>query len=200
MPKNDEQSFPDRSATALLIIDAINDLEFSGGEALLAPALDMARKLAALKTRARRAGVPVVYVNDNFGQWRSDFRSVIERNAEGVRGAPIVEALRPDQDDYFVLKPKHSGFFGTTLETLLRFLGVRRLILTGLTAEMCVLFTAMDAYMRDYQLVVPQDCTTTDDPEQTRQVLAYMERVLKADIRPGAELDLSRRPSAGAHR
>ena len=144
MAKNDEQSFPDQSAVALLIIDTINDLEFAGGEPLLRHALPMAHNIAALKRRARAAGIPAIYLNDNFGQWRSDFRSVVQRNLAGVRGAPMVRLLAPEPDDYFVLKPKHSGFFGTTLETLLRFIGARTLVLTGLTTEMCVLFTAND--------------------------------------------------------
>jgi nicotinamidase-related amidase len=190
MAKNDEQSFPDSASTALLIIDVINDLEFSGGEAMLEHALPMAEHLAELKARAARAGVPAVYVNDNFGQWRSDFRSVVERNRHGVRGAPVVNRLVPSEEDYFVLKPKHSAFFGTTLETLLRFLGSKRLILTGTSAHMCVLFTAMDAYMRDYELAVASDCVASADPEQSAAALAYMSRVLKADVRPGAEITL----------
>lgn len=193
MAKNDEQSFPDQSAVALLIIDTINDLEFAGGETLLRHALPMAHNIAALKRRARAAGIPAIYLNDNFGQWRSDFRSVVQRNLAGVRGAPMVRLLAPEPDDYFVLKPKHSGFFGTTLETLLRFIGARTLVLTGLTTEMCVLFTAMDAYMRDYALLVPGDCCAAASAARHWQTLDYPQQVLKADTRPAAELPLERR-------
>lgn len=191
MARNDSLSFPHYSANALLIIDVINDLEFEGGEALLPQALVMAERIVELKRRAAAAAVPVIYLNDNFGQWRSDFRTVIEGNLEGVRGAPLVQRLTPDEDDYFVLKPKHSGFFGTTLETLLRFLGARRLILTGLATPMCVLFTAMDAYMRDFEIAVPGDCSAAADPAQHRAALQYMATVLKADTRLAAELPLS---------
>ena len=193
MAKNDEQSFPDQSAVALLIIDTINDLEFAGGETLLRHALPMAHNIAALKRRARAAGIPAIYLNDNFGQWRSDFRSVVQRNLAGVRGAPMVRLLAPEPDDYFVLKPKHSGFFGTTLETLLRFIGARTLVLTGLTTEMCVLFTAMDAYMRDYALLVPGDCCAAASAARHWQALDYPQQVLKADTRPAAERQLERR-------
>ncbi|HEU0012270.1 MAG TPA: isochorismatase family cysteine hydrolase, partial [Longimicrobium sp.] len=125
---------PDSAAAALLIVDMINDLEFQGGEALLPQLLPAAERIAALKARARKAGIPVVYANDNFGRWRSDFREVVEHCLrDGVRGRPVVEALRPGEDDYFVLKPKHSAFFATTLDTLLRYLGPRRLVLTGIT-------------------------------------------------------------------
>lgn len=192
MAKNDEQSFPDESATALLIIDTINDLEFEGGQRLLRHALPMAENIAALKQRAAAAGIAIIYLNDNFGQWRSDFRAVVRQNLEGVRGSPVVQRLVPDQDDYFVLKPKHSGFFGTTLDTLLRFIQAERLILTGLTTEMCVLFTAIDAYMRDYPLIVPSDCSAAVSQEQHEQALNYMHRVLKADIRPAEQLQFKR--------
>src|SRR3954462_8598251 len=81
---------------ALLLIDVINDLEFPGGEQLLPPGLEMAERIEFLKSEARRHNVPVIYVNDNFGQWRSDFRSQVEHCLRpGVRGRPIVEQLKP---------------------------------------------------------------------------------------------------------
>jgi nicotinamidase-related amidase len=186
-------SAPDDAPTVLLLIDVINDLEFDDGEALLAQALPMARRLAAFKRRARAAGIPAIYVNDNFGRWRSDFRALLEHcRRDGVRGRPIVECLTPEADDYFVLKPKHSAFFSTTLDTLLEYLRARTLILTGLTADNCVLFTASDAYLRDFHLVVPPDCVASVAPEHTHQALAHMRRVLKADLTPSTALDLSR--------
>ena len=143
---------PDKSPVALLLIDVINDLDFPEGDQLLRHALPMAGRIAALKRRARRAGVPVVYVNDNFGRWRSDLNAQVDHCLkDGCRGQPVVELLRPEEDDYFVLKPKHSGFFSTTLDTLLEYLGTRTVVLTGMAANICVLFTANDAYMRDLQ-------------------------------------------------
>jgi|SRR5690625_3314089 len=191
MTSNDEPSFPDQSETALLIIDTINDLEFSGGERLFDTALPMAEAIAALKQRAAAAGIPAIYLNDNFGQWRSDFRTVVRKNLDGVRGSPIVRLLVPAEEDYFVLKPKHSGFFGTTLQTLLRFIGAKRLILTGLTTDICVQLTAADAHMRDYQIIVPTDCCAAIAATQHRQALAYMKRVLKADVRESEQLELN---------
>jgi nicotinamidase-related amidase len=182
---------PDKAPVALLLIDTINDLEFEGGRELLELARPMAERLAALKRRAKQAGIPVLYVNDNFGKWQSDFRSILAHCLEpDVCGNPIARLLRPEDDDYFVLKPKHSGFYGTTLEILLEHLGARTLILTGITADICVLFTAHDAYMRDLHLVVPADCVVSQDPEENRYTLEKMERLLKADIRPSRELDL----------
>jgi nicotinamidase-related amidase len=182
---------PDESRLALLVIDMINAFDFDGADVLLPRALAAARAIAALKRRARSTGVPVVYVNDNFGRWRSDFRSILEHViGERCPGKPIAELLRPDADDYFVLKPKHSGFQFTTLDVLLEHLGAQTLILTGVAANFCVLFTAHDAYMRDYRLVVPRDCVASQSEADDRYALAHMAHVTKADTRASPELDL----------
>jgi nicotinamidase-related amidase len=107
---------------------------------------------------------------------------------EDVRGKPIAEQLLPEEDDYFVLKPKHSTFFQTNLEILLDYLGADTLIMTGMAGDICVLFSANDAYMRDFRIVVPPDCTASEEPEQNRQVLTLMQRVLKAEITPSTKL------------
>ena len=194
---------PDSCPVALLIIDMINDLEFEDGQKLLPGALRAAKAIAALKRRARAAGVPVIYTNDNFGRWRSDFREAVDHCLhDGVRGQPLAEMLRPEKDDYFVLKPKHSGFYATTLDTLLEYLGAERLVLAGVNGDTCVLATAMDAYLRDFELYVPRDCTSSISVAGNRSALAYMKRMLDADTRPAAKLDmgrLARRRAAGRH-
>ena len=184
---------PDRSSAALLLVDVINDLEFEGGEKLLAHALPMAAALAALKRRAKAAGIPAIYSNDNFGRWRSDFPKLVQHCLqEHIRGRPVVAELAPEDDDYFVLKPKHSAFYQTNLEILLNYLGANTVILTGMASDICVLFSANDAYMRDLRVYVPGDCTAAEDAERNRQVLGLMQRVLKADITPSADLDLAK--------
>jgi nicotinamidase-related amidase len=181
---------PDKADTALLLIDVINPLDFEGGEKLLAHALPMARFLAALKRRAKAVGVPVIYVNDNFGRWRSDFPRLVERCLEvHVRGRPVVEQLPPEDDDYFVLKPKHSAFFQTNLEILLKYLGAETLIMTGMAGDICVLFSANDAYMRDFRIIIPPDCTASEEAEENWQALTLMGRVLKAEITPSTEIE-----------
>ena len=183
---------PDSAPVALLIIDMINDLEFPEGPDFLKPTLRAADRIADLKRRVKAAGIPVIYVNDNFGRWRSDFNEVLDHCLnDGVRGQPLVERLRPEPDDYSVLKPKNSAFFATTLDTLLTYLKVETLILTGISADACVLFTANDAYVRDYKLYVPSDCVVAALPTYTQDALAYMKRVLKADTTPAADLDLA---------
>jgi nicotinamidase-related amidase len=182
-------SAPDKCETALLLIDVINDLAFPEAEGMLPQAREMAHRLLELKKRARRSRIPAVYVNDNFGKWKSDFRRTIEHCLDRKsNGREIVKVLRPDDDDYFVLKPKHSGFFSSTLETLLRYLGAERLILTGIAGNFCVLFTANDAYMRDYELLIPEDCCVSNTPEENNGALELMRKFLKADTRPSGEI------------
>jgi nicotinamidase-related amidase len=183
---------PDKCACALLLIDWINDLEFDGGDRLLPQALSAARATAALRRRAKQAGVPVIYCNDNFGKWRSDFRSLLAHVLhDNVRGRPIAELLAPDKDDYFVLKPKHSGFHSTTLDVLLAHLGARTLILTGIAGNFCVLFTAQDAYMRDFHLFVPSDCVASEEDADNRYALEHMAKVCKAAIGVSSRIDFA---------
>jgi nicotinamidase-related amidase len=131
-------------------------------------------------------------VNDNFGRWRSDFRAVVSQCLRAKsRGREIVARLPPDEKDYFVLKPLHSGFYSTTLEVLLTHLNADTLILTGIAADICVLFTANDAYMRGYRLLVPGDCVASNDAVTNRRALAEMRDLLKADIRRSSKLRLA---------
>ena len=182
---------PDNASVALLLVDVINDLEFEGGDVLLPHALEAAQRIAALQESCRQAGIPSIYVNDNFGKWRSDFKTLISHCVnDKTRGREIVELLKPEKDDYFVLKPKHSGFFSTTLDLLLEHLGAKTLILTGWATDICILFTADDAFMRDYQLIIPADCVASQDEKENQRVLKFMERVLEADIRESDQIEL----------
>jgi nicotinamidase-related amidase len=184
-------SAPDKSPVALLLIDLINDLEFDEGDQLLAQALPMAERIAALKQRCRDADIPVIYVNDNFGRWKSDFHKQVDHCLrDGVRGEPIARLLRPEEEDYFVLKPKHSGFFSTTLDILLQYLDAETLILTGIAGNICVFYTANDAYMRDFRLFVPADCCVSNTPEENEYALGQMQRFLKAETCSSVEIDL----------
>jgi nicotinamidase-related amidase len=171
------------AGSALLLIDVINDLAFKGSDVLVAQAEPMAARLAALKRRATAAGLPSIYVNDNFGRWRSDFRQTVAHcTSRSSPGRRVSQRLRPTARDYFVLKPKHSGFFDTTLDTLLGSLGVRRVILTGIAGNICVLFTANDAYMRDLKLFAPSDCIVSNTAADNDHALRQIECVLKGDV------------------
>jgi nicotinamidase-related amidase len=192
-------SAPDTNIAALLLIDVINHFEFPRGEDLLCCSFPIAAKIAALKRKARAAGVPVIYVNDNFGRWRSSHKELLEHClTEGVPGKPFVEQLAPDEEDYFVLKPKHSGFYQTPLEVLLKHLGTERLVITGVSTNSCVLFTANDAYMRDLEVVVPPDCVAACSSTEHCSALEEMKTMLKARLIPSEEIDFNVLNSADA--
>lgn len=180
---------PDKSEVALLLIDVINDLEFEDGDRLLENFEPVAHRIFELKKLATAAGIPVIYANDNFGRWRSDFQAQVEHCVkDSVRGREIARLLQPDQNDYFVLKPKHSAFFSTSLSILLDYLEVHTLILAGVASNICVLFTANDAYMHDYRLFVPSDCVAANDANDNQYALDQMKNLLKADIRLSSEI------------
>lgn len=184
-------SAPDRSPVVLLVIDAINDFDFEEGRRVLADAYPVAQRIRRLKQATRRAGIATVYVNDNFGRWRSDFRSLVSHCLRAAaRGRTVTRLLQPDRRDYFVLKPKHSAFHSTTLDLLLEHLRARTVILTGLLADSCILLTAQEAHMRGYQVVVPADCVAARRPEDRRRALALMRRTLHADTRSAEALDV----------
>jgi nicotinamidase-related amidase len=181
-----------RSPVALLLIDVINDFEHEDGERLFEHALPASERIAALARAARAADVPVVYVNDNFGHWKDDFDAVVAHGLRSeARGRAVVERLQPEEGDYFVLKPKHSAFFATSLEMLLGHLGAETLVLAGYAGDICVLATAIDAHMRDYGLVVPSGATASVDPEDTAYALAYVRRVLGAETPPAEAVDFA---------
>lgn len=180
-------------AVVHLLIDMVNPLDFPTGERLLPPALAAARRIAALKERLRAAGIPTVYVNDNFGHWELGFRELVERYRSGsTPGSELLPFIAPNPDDHFVLKPKHSGFYATSLEVLLRQWGTRRLILTGIQGNICVMFTANDAHMREYEVIVPEDCIACEDADWQHFAVRQLREVIHADTRPSEALDVSR--------
>lgn len=172
-----------------MVLDMISDFTFRGGGAVARAALKVARPIRKLAGRARAAGVPVIFVNDNPLRWRSDFPGLLRYCARaGSLGAPILEILDPQPRDYAVLKPKHSGFFATPLATLLEHLGASTLVLTGSAMHQCVLFTANDAYVRDYRLRIPGDCVASSTTAQRRLAARYFRAVLGADLRPSVRI------------
>jgi nicotinamidase-related amidase len=177
---------------ALLIIDMINDFAFPNAELLFKHAVPAARQIAKLKQAALDANVPVIYVNDNFKQWHDSFETTIEMvESKSEMGRAIVSILRPSRDDYYILKPHRSGFYKTPLGVLLDRLQVSNLIITGITTDMCVLFTSNDAHMRGYGIIVPSDCTAAVKDDYHRQALNILERSTDANIRHSSGIDLS---------
>lgn len=191
--KKSDEKVDGKSKIVLLLIDVISDFEFEDGEELFTHALPMARRLAKFKKKAKKAKIPVIYINDNFGKWQEDFKKMVAHcQKSSVRGSEIVKLLKPDDDDYYILKPKHSAFYSTALDLLLKNFEAETLILTGVSTDICILFSANDAYMRDFRLFIPGDCVAAVKPEASRQTLKFVERVLKADTRDSTEIDFDK--------
>lgn len=176
---------------ALLIIDMISCWSFPDAEKLLPGAAAIAPNIAALAVRCRRAGVPVIYANDNLGRWRSDFAKLVALSLDcGGDTAAVTSALRPSEIDYFVLKPKHSAFYATPLRLLLDDLRVRRLIVAGVASDQCILSTVADARMRDIDVVVPRDCVASQTEDRNARALKQFADVFKLRTPTGRRLPL----------
>ena len=170
----------------------IANFEYEDGNRIFENALPAARNIAKIKERAKRSQIPVIYVNDNYGMWKNNFEATLAAAEETSKGNQIVDLIRPDKDDYHILKPQRSGFFATPLDVLLSSLEVSTLVITGLTTDICVLFTANDAYMRGFRIIVPADCTAAMDDKARKHALDLLRRIADADTRPSNELDLHR--------
>jgi nicotinamidase-related amidase len=174
-----------RSPRVLILIDYINPLDFPGAEKLAPAALSAARATVRLRERLDERKVAVVYANDNYGAWTSDFQALVARCSErdDISGE-IARMLAPRPNDITLLKPRHSAFYCSALELLLKEMGARELILAGLATDICVQMTAADAFLRGYEHVwVPSDCTAAETTTAKTASLAYMRDVLKCDVR-----------------
>ena len=175
---------------AILVIDLLNTFDFTGGDVLKDAVADMIDPITSLRQQAAAADVPVIFVNDNYGRWHDEPSDLIAYVASR-KGGDLIEKVKPTPDDYFVIKPESSGFYATTLPALLPRLGVSRLVLIGVAADICVLFTAADAHMREYDLWVPRDLVASQHKERAGWALEMMENGMSADTRATTELSLA---------
>jgi nicotinamidase-related amidase len=183
---------PHHPPAALILIDVINYFEFPDGEKVLRQALPIAPKIAHLKQRAQAAGMSTIYVNDNFGQWRSDVSKLLDYCIRPeAPGKAFVEQIHPDKNDYFVLKPIHSAFYQTPLEVLSRYLNASTLVLAGLTTDSCIVCTAHDAKMREFELYVPSDCSAARTMKEHRQAIEHIQKTTDGKVTPSASLRLN---------
>lgn len=182
-PKSASDTVIPKSRKVLLLVDFLNPLNFPGAEDLAPSAVEAARNAASLKEQLVSEGWATIYVNDNFGQWRSDIRTVLSecRRSKGP-ASKLARLLAPTESDLLILKPRHSGFHATPLELLLGQLGTKELVITGLATDYCIQCTAMDAYVRGYKLHVPSDCTAAESETKKVAALQWMKEVLKADV------------------
>lgn len=187
------QSVFPKARTALLLVDVINLFDFPRGAALARRSWTPARNIRRLRDRAHASRIPVIYVNDNWGRWRSDFKSIVADCMRPERpGAPIAELLAPTERDFFVLKPHLSGFHETPLDTLLQSGEVQTVVVVGFAADNCVFFTAAEAHMRDYHVVVPSDCCASEADAERRHALAKMRKFLDAETASSRRIRLRR--------
>lgn len=173
--------------SALLIIDMINDFQFDHGDILSKKASQLTAPILSLKQHFYKKNDPVIYINDHYNLWKADIDSIVNY-CSNSRSKAIIDKLKPEKQDYFLIKPKHSAFYETALHTLLQQLKVDSLVLAGIAGNICVLFTANDAYMREYHLIVPKDCIVSNNNEDNQYALTMMQEVLKADTRAAKEI------------
>ncbi|WP_245948541.1 isochorismatase family cysteine hydrolase [Falsibacillus pallidus] len=166
---------------ALLIIDIINPFDFEHGAVLAGHTARIVQPLSRLKQQCKEKNIPVIYINDHYNLWQANLETIYQKCLND-QNEMILSHLKPGPDDYFLIKPKHSAFYGTALNTLLYHLGVKSLILTGIAGNICVLFSANDAYMREYTLFIPSDCLASVAEEDNRYALRMMENVLQANV------------------
>jgi nicotinamidase-related amidase len=182
---------PDVSSVVLLLIDVINDLSFPGNKDLVRRSVTLAKSITKLKKRCKRAGIPAIYVNDNWGRWRSDIAAVLRHCLRAQSpGREMTKLLVPEADDYIVLKPKHSPFYASPLETILDYIGARVAIVVGLTTNACVLIAAGDLHVRDFELFVPADCVAALTDREHRRSLDIMKNSFDANTTSSSRLDL----------
>lgn len=189
-----------RGSTALLILDIITEMDFVGAAAMRRDLSHVAATILKLRDAADKTRVPVIYVNDNFGEWHSERYRLVERALASDAAREYVAKLAPRDGDYFIIKPQFSGFYATNLPVLLPKLGVDRLVLTGIAADICVLFTAADAHMRDYRLWIPADAVAAQTSERRRWALEIMKQSMGAEVRPTNKLSLAKWRSASRSR
>jgi nicotinamidase-related amidase len=164
-----------RAGMGLLIVDMISSWDFADADKLGRAAVAIAPRIGKLKERCAGAGVPVIYVNDNRERWRSEFRELVRASIQQSKaGAAIAASLLPGDDDYSVLKPEHSAFYATPLDLLLRHLRVNRLLIGGVASDQCIVMSAAEAKMRDYEVIVPRDCVADQTPARTARALRHL--------------------------
>ncbi|MBF7013784.1 cysteine hydrolase [Novosphingobium sp. HR1a] len=178
------------NGTALLVIDMVNCFDFPGADILKPEAQKAALAISHLLSEARRGGYPIIYVNDNFDQWHSEKSKLIE-TAQAEADSPELDAIWPRDGDYFIIKPQFSGFYATNLPVLLPKLGISKLILTGVATDICVLFTAADAHMRDYRLWIPKDAVAAESKEKGEWALEVMRDSMKAEVSATTHLTIA---------
>jgi nicotinamidase-related amidase len=167
--------------TALIVVDMVQTYDFEGAERLAENVEKVIEPLTDLIQRAKAEGAQVIYVNDNFGDWHSERQRLVDEALAGEH-AKLVETIKPDDDATFIVKARHSIFYGTPLDYMLDMEGIDEIVLTGQVTEQCILYSALDAHVRSRKTVIPRDCVAQIDDELADAALKMMETNMNADV------------------
>jgi nicotinamidase-related amidase len=176
--------------SALVVIDMLNSYEHEDAEVLMRSVREVLPSIASLIERAKDEDVRLIYVNDNYGAWNQGRAELVERVTAGP-ARDLIEPIVPAEDTDFVTKARHSAFYETPLEYLLRQGGIERVVLTGQVTEQCILYSALDAYIRHFEVAVPSDAVAAIRPELHDAALTMMELNMAAEVAPSADIRLS---------
>lgn len=168
-------------ATALIVIDMLNPYGHEDAEPLMDSVSNMLPSLQELTQRAPDAGLLTVYVNDNHGDWSAGPKKIVRRALDGAAPS-LVEPIVPDEDTPFIVKARHSVFYQTLLEYVLRREDVDRLILAGQVTEQCILYSALDAYVRHFEFVVPRHAVAHIHEDLAAAALRMMEENMRGRV------------------
>lgn len=171
------------AGTAIIFIDLINDFQFDGGDKLRSHTEEILPNLLKLRHIAETHQLPIIYVNDHYHLWTSDIPSIVQ-HCTNEKNHHIIKQIKPSANDYFFIKPQHSAFFQTPLKALLDELRITKIILAGIAGDICVLFTAKDAYMYNFTMHIPKNCMASEEKDGNDYALYLMKSVMKADIAP----------------
>ena len=175
--------------SALVVIDMLNTYDFPDADKVAESAKDVVPKIADLLARAREEDVPIIYVNDNYGDWNSSAEELLQRAMEGEH-PELVEPIKPDDDAAFVIKARHTIFYGTPLDHLLATEEIDRLVMVGQVTEQCILYSALDAHVRGLDVAIPADAVAHIDSGWAKASLEMMEGNMSADVTPSTDIDL----------
>ncbi|KAF4408678.1 cysteine hydrolase family protein [Streptomyces lycii] len=173
--------------TALVVVDMVNTYDHEDAELLVPSVRAALPAMAGLIDRARAEGVDIIYVNDNFGRWRSHHDEILRTALDGPYGE-LVEPIRPDGTSMFVVKARHSIFYETPLEYLLTQRDTPHIVLCGQVTEQCILYSALDAHIRRLRVTVARDAVAHIHPDLAEAALRMMERNMNAEIRPAGQI------------
>ncbi len=168
-------------ATALLVVDMLNPYRHTEADRLAARVEGAVPAIRKLLDRAGETDLPVIYVNDNYGDWNSSAKELADGAMEG-KHPELVEPVLPGEGHSFVIKARHSVFYETPLEYLLDQMGVDRLVIAGQVTEQCILYSALDAYVRHFRVVIPTDGVAAIYDHLAKAALEMMQRNLSAEL------------------